>query len=711
MKRSHSLALMGLSCFALAACGSPSPSSSAQQSSSGQQSSATSGVSSTSILPSYSRAPYSGGDFTPPAAQEWTLKANAPTNALRGDFAFGVDVSSLAEVEAAGGKFYNKEGQEEDVFKILAEGGSNYARLRLWHNPYDKNGNPYGGGTNDLRTTIALAKRAKAAGMKICLDFHYSDSWVDPGKFWAPKAWSDMFFDDKLKALFDYTMSTLETFKNEGIELGAVQIGNEVNPGIAGVASSNSKRMANIFASAANAVHYFYPEAKTICHLTDINNPTKVFNFVDGLQKNSALPDVIGVSYYPYWHGDLNNLQNVLNMLSNYGTEVMVMETSWGYTDEEHEAAGNQFNSNTLGLAGGYATSTQAQVTELADIVDVLSKVPGQKGTGIFYWEPAWLPAWGSGWISKYGAYYNEYGKDWVGNITEAELDAKYDKWYCRSSWANQALFDYEGHYLPSASAYRHIAAGDHPLTEEIDHPINEKEVVKVDISDTWALPTSVRFITNLDAYREVPVVWNDEDVAKITKSGSYVVKGVAGGKEITAEVTAIKNYITNGGFEAEESTKPAAVISPWACETTNNYKEVGDAHVACEGEMGGRGNHYFHFYSTSPLEFKLSQPIGTMKAGKYDFGFEANACWYGGDNAGDATIDSAKFYYTVDGVRNELDIREQFIGYNNGHAYEIAFPTITLEKDSVVTIGLDLKGGAKSWGHMDNFYFADHAE
>ena len=720
MKAFRFFGFAGLSVFALVSCGGQSASASGlsvSQSASPSASASASGLSSSqsrttsSTLPDYSRLSYSGSDYPAPPAQEWTLKANKPTNPLRGDFAFGVDVSSVAEVEKNGGKYYNKEGQEEDLFRILAEGGSNYARFRLWNDPHDTLGHPYGGGTNDVETDIALAKRAKAAGMKVLIDFHYSDSWADPGKFYAPKAWSSMFFDEKLMALAEFTRTSLQKFKDAGVTVDAVQLGNEINPGIAGAPSGSAKNMYRIIKSAMNATRVVFPEAKTIAHFTDINTPKKIYNIVDALQSNGGIPDVIGVSYYPYWHGSLDNLQSVLNALATYGCEVMVLETSWGFTDEEHEAAGNQFNSNTLGQAGGYATSTQAQVTELADIVDVLSKVPNQKGTGIFYWEPAWLPVWGAGWISKYGAYYNETGQDWVGNLTEAELDSRYDQWYCRTSWANQALFDYEGHVLPSASAYRHIAAGDHPLEEQLLAPLNERETFKVNISEPFSLSSTVRFTTNLDAYRDVPVTWNQDDLDAIVESGKYVVHGIAEGQNVVADVTAIRNYIVDPSFESVEGNKPVAVPAPWHCETTANYKTVGDAHVACDGELGARGNHYFHFYSTSPWEFELTQNLGTIAAGVYDFGVEANTCWYGGDNDGNATIDLAKFYYIVNGEKVELDIREQFIGYNNGKITEIAFPTITLESDSEISIGLAVKGGAKAWGHMDNFYFADHTE
>lgn len=147
------------------------------------------------------------------------------------DFIRGVDISMLAQIEELGGKYYQN-GVQKDAIKILADNGANYVRLRLWVNPYDSNGNSYGGGHNDYATTLALAKRAKAAGMKVLIDFHLSDYWADPGTQSKPKAWKDLSYSSLKTTLYNYMKTTMTNFKNAGCTPDMVQIGNETSSGI-----------------------------------------------------------------------------------------------------------------------------------------------------------------------------------------------------------------------------------------------------------------------------------------------------------------------------------------------------------------------------------------------------------------------------------------------------------------------------------------------
>lgn len=143
----------------------------------------------------------------------------------------GADVSILADMEKSGASYYEN-GVKKDALQILKNNGVNYVRLRLWQNPYDEQGNSYGAGTNDLKTTIALSRRAKNLGLKVLLDFHYSDFWVDPGKQNVPKAWKEYNFEQLDTALYDYTKSVLTEMKNNGVYPDMIQIGNELNSGM-----------------------------------------------------------------------------------------------------------------------------------------------------------------------------------------------------------------------------------------------------------------------------------------------------------------------------------------------------------------------------------------------------------------------------------------------------------------------------------------------
>ena len=149
-----------------------------------------------------------------------------PIPDLSDSFIRGMDVSSILAEEKSGVKYYNADGIEQDVFTTMAEAGVNYARIRVWNDPYDENGNGYGGGNNDLATAIALGKRATENGMKVCIDFHYSDFWADPAKQMCPKAWVGMSLEEKSNALYEYTKDSLTQLLDNGVDVCMVQVGN-----------------------------------------------------------------------------------------------------------------------------------------------------------------------------------------------------------------------------------------------------------------------------------------------------------------------------------------------------------------------------------------------------------------------------------------------------------------------------------------------------
>ena len=155
-----------------------------------------------------------------------------PVDGISDDFIRGMDVSAVLSVENSGAKYYGYDGTEQDVFKTLAESGVNYIRLRVWNDPYDENGNGYGGGNNDVAAAITLGKRATQYGMKVCIDFHYSDFWADPKRQHAPKAWEGMTADEKADALYDFTKESLTAILDAGVDVSMVQVGNEINNGM-----------------------------------------------------------------------------------------------------------------------------------------------------------------------------------------------------------------------------------------------------------------------------------------------------------------------------------------------------------------------------------------------------------------------------------------------------------------------------------------------
>ena len=348
------------------------------------------------------------------------IKVNKLDTDLRQDFAFGVDASMTKEVEDNGGVYFNQDGKEQDVFQILRRSGVNFVRFRLWNNPYNKWDTSYGGGTNDLATDLALAKRAKAANMNVMIDFHYSDFWADPDCQNIPLSWVSYSQKEIPEQIKTFTTETLQKFKDEGVTVDAVQIGNEINNGMAGFSinwndfDSSFNTMTEMINAGIEGAKAVFPNTRTVIHLANGGNTAEFENFFVGLNNRNVNYDIIGASFYPHLSGSLEDLQaNLDNVSKKTNKPVMIAETSWGFTDDyvvkgadnkyrvlksgesmlegDKQITENSYSSDDEEV-GGYLTSEQAQATELRDICNVLAKVPENKGLGIFYWEPGWLP-------------------------------------------------------------------------------------------------------------------------------------------------------------------------------------------------------------------------------------------------------------------------------------------------------------------------------
>ena len=190
--------------------------------------------------------------FSQPEGPEESTVYVEPVDGISDDFYRGMDVSAVLALENSGVKYYNFDGEEQDVFMTLAQAGVNYIRLRVWNDPYDENGNGYGGGNNDVATAITLGQRATQYGMKVCIDFHYSDFWADPKKQFVPKAWEGMDIEEKSDALYNFTLENLTQILDAGVDVGMVQVGNEINNGMCGETDASNVR--KLLASGSKAV-------------------------------------------------------------------------------------------------------------------------------------------------------------------------------------------------------------------------------------------------------------------------------------------------------------------------------------------------------------------------------------------------------------------------------------------------------------------------
>ena len=185
------------------------------------------------------------------------------------DFILGMDASCVPSLEASGVKYYDHNGEEKDVYEILSANGINYIRVRIWNDPFNSNGQGYGGGNCDMENAVKIGKRAAKYGMKLLVNFHYSDFWADPAKQMVPKAWKDMNIEDKAEALYAYTRESLEKLKNAGADIGMVQIGNETNGAMCGEFSTELggwEKITRLMSAGSKAVREVCPNALVAVH-------------------------------------------------------------------------------------------------------------------------------------------------------------------------------------------------------------------------------------------------------------------------------------------------------------------------------------------------------------------------------------------------------------------------------------------------------------
>jgi arabinogalactan endo-1,4-beta-galactosidase len=295
-------------------------------------------------------------------------------------FAKGADIGWLSQMENEGKKFYDASGKQMDCIELLKTKGINSIRLRVWVNPT----NPYCG-TADV---IAQAKRAQNLGMKIMIDFHYSDWWADPGKQNKPAVWASLNFDALTTMVYTYTKDVVTQLKNNGIQPTWIQIGNETNDGMLweeGRASKNMGNFAALLNAGAKAVREISPSSKIIVHISNGYDNAMFRWMFDGLKTNKVDFDVIAMSLYP----DANNWQtineqcntNMLDMIARYGKQIMISEV------------------------GMDVTKASDCKNFLLDIIKKNKSLANHMGLGVFYWEPECYNNWQG---YNMGAFTNE---------------------------------------------------------------------------------------------------------------------------------------------------------------------------------------------------------------------------------------------------------------------------------------------------------------
>jgi len=632
---------------------------------------------------------------------------------LDSDFIKGMDISSLIAEEESGVKYYDYEGNEADLFKILSDSGINCVRVRVWNDPYDKDGNGYGGGNCDVEKAAKLGSRAAEYGIKLVVDFHYSDFWADPNKQFAPKAWEDMDLVEKADAISTFTYESLIEIINSGADLYMVQIGNETNAGMAGVTDFDDvTELLRAATDAVRDVNYEWNEyelskggsetinheIKVAVHYTNIDNHDGTIEVAKRFSEAGLSFDVFGVSYYPYWHGTMDNMTDVLSTIKKtYGYDTCVMETAYMFTGDDTDGA-----PNSVSLADElpeYPVSIQGQANCVRDVMNAAWEAGA---IGVFYWEGAWI-AVGSDAQSN-SSLWEKYGSGWASSYASDYDPEDAGVYYGGSSWDNQAFFDMEGHVLESLNVFKYVNYG--AISEDV-------EVIKVNDIDLvfspgeeLVLPEKIDVVYNDPSLKEgITITWLEEDVASINMKGcgEYVIRGAIEGDIYVAEnaysygdgyvraYISVKNinFLVNHSFEDEEAENSWTVTSMTDEDPTDIQEKSADAYS---------GSHAFHYWSEKPMEFEVAQIYVSEKTGSY-----ALNCYMQGGDFGDddeiylfarVTHDGSEKEYKSDNVK--LD---GWVNWKNPW-----IENIEVSEGDEIIIGVYTKAQAKAWATYDDF-------
>ncbi len=603
-----------------------------------------------------------------------------PVDGISDDFYRGMDASAVLALENSGVKYYNFDGEEQDVFMTLAQAGVNYIRLRVWNDPYDENGNGYGGGNNDVATAIALGQRATKYGMKVCIDFHYSDFWADPKKQFVPKAWEGMDIEEKSDALYNFTLESLTQLLDAGVDVGMVQIGNEINNGMSGETDvANVRKLLTAGSKAVReAAANSGKEILVAVHYTNIDDMKKLDTLLTGLQVKEIDYDIVGLSFYPYWHGTIEDLKNaIIHIRDTYGKKVYVAENAYCYTAEDGDGSANSVE-GTDDLAEGYSASVQGQANEVRDVCAAASEAGAE---GVFYWEGTWIPVGPAD--ADNSNLWEKYGSGWASSYASGYDPKDAGQYYGGCSWDNQAMFDFTGHPLASLNVFKYLKYG---ATAPLAVDSIPAVTVACNIGTDPELPDTVSVIYNDRSEAQVPVIWNTDDVAAIDteNGGNFTVSGtLEDGTEVTAAVTVERiNYVQNPSFE-DADTSMWTVNYSGETDPTDYQVKAADAH---SGEVA------FHFWSGSAdMDFSIEQSFTDLEPGTY----ELSAFSQGGDLSDDASME---LYALVDG--RELTAPFKLTTYAEWQ--NPAIPEIKVT-DGSLTIGVRYKCNVNSWGTLDD--------
>lgn len=635
---------------------------------------------------------------------------------LSDDFIMGLDISSVISEFNSGVTYQDFEGNVidniSDFCKFLKEDcGITHIRVRVWNAPYDSEGNGYGGGDNDVDTAVKIAEGCADAGLKMLIDFHYSDFWADPGKQQPPKEWKDYSLEEKAEAIRDFTTDSLNEIAATGADIDMVQVGNETTNSFVGETGTNYADMCTLFNAGAEAIRAFDSDIKIVIHFTNPERTSQLVNWAARLQNNNVDYDILATSYYPYWHGTLENLKSQFEAVrTQYGKDVMVAETSYAYTLADTDGHDNTVRVGQNDTVTSYEFSEQGQADCIRDIIAAVNEAGG---LGVYYWEPAWITVGdttgleGEAYTAQVEAnkeLWETYGSGWASSYSGEYDPDDAGVWYGGSAVDNQAMFGSDGAALDSLHVWEYVKTGavSNKLSAETIESVSEE----IEKNGTYTLPDTIDVSYSDGTITAESVEWNTDDIAAVDTAlpGTYVIRGtVTFSKEITggnyegftqAETTytlTVKgeeesNLITDADASGFENGTDFTVSNITIPNSENVYEGESSAHwYLAEGGTGS---------------FVYNVPI-TLEPGWYTF----SAVAMGG--AGDKVS------------LNILDESDQILF--KGNTVELTGwtqkqdewlnPSVTfyLDTETIVKLQGTVEILAGGWGAVDNMQLVSH--
>ena len=486
------------------------------------------------------------------------------------------------------------------------------------------------------------------------------------------------------QAAYEYTRDCLQKLKKAKVDVGMVQVGNETNGAMCG--EKTWFNIQYIMQAGSQAIREVYPEALVAVHFA---NPEKAGAYAEYAKKLDYYQvdyDVFASSYYPFWHGTLENLSSVLTDISQrYGKKVMVMETSYAYTGEDTD-----FNGNTISDGGTYTKdypfTVQGQANSVRNVIDTVAHVP--KGIGVVYWEGAWITVGTASWEENY-KLWEEFGSGWASSYAASYDPDDAGKYYGGSAVDNQAMFGPDGHPLESLKVFGLVRCGNEiaPVADAIDDTM-----LAVDLAGSIELPETVNAVMTDDSRQAVPVTWDVDDamLQRMYAGGvaDYDITGDAGGLEARCRISMIEfNFLTNPGFETGD-------LTGWSLTELGRADEL---YVEDKPTDSLDGSWHMHFWSAASdsVEFTLEQTPERLPAGSYKFAVSI----MGGD-CGKTDIYA---YAKVDGeivAKAPMTITS----YGSWDTGEVR--NITAAEGQELTVGIYVKcqgEGNGAWGKIDS--------